>query len=319
MPEIPKDISGRFRHIDQEGINFLEASLKKNYFTQEDACAWFHTAYLSSDKGQTDLHDHLHQRLENFRKNVIPWLNSVQSLNGSRILEIGCGTGSSTVALAEQGADVTGVDILETSIRVAKDRCKAYNVNANFLCANATELHRIFAGSHFDFIIFFATLEHMTHAERMIAMRNTWNMLSPGSFWCAIDTPNRLWYFDDHTSLLPFYQWLPDELAFLYSQFSPRKGFCDLYREINEDSKLDYLRCGRGVSYHEFELTMKRADELDVVSSLPIYQKSRNQLGKILLTPKNERRFEAFLMQVGPKIHRGFYQRSLDLIIRKDE
>jgi 2-polyprenyl-3-methyl-5-hydroxy-6-metoxy-1,4-benzoquinol methylase len=315
-PKIHKHISERFRSIDPKGVNLIETSLKKNYFTQNDA--WFNGAYLSSDQAQNDLQDHLHRRLDNFRKTVIPWLNDAKPLRGSKILEIGCGTGSSTVALAEQGADVTAVDILESSILVAKDRCAVYNLNANFLCANAIDLHQIFADEHFDFIIFFATLEHMTHAERMIAMQNTWNMLSPGSLWCVIDTPNRLWYFDDHTSLLPFYQWLPDELAFLYSQFSPRASFCDLYREMHDDAKLEFLRRGRGVSFHEFELTMKRAEELDVVSSLSLYLKSQNFLGKTLLTPKNEKRFEAFLMQFGPKIHRGFYQRSLDLIIRKD-
>jgi 2-polyprenyl-3-methyl-5-hydroxy-6-metoxy-1,4-benzoquinol methylase len=315
-PKIPRKISERFRDIDQKGMTLIETSLKHNYFTQNDA--WFSPAYVSFEKAQNDLQDHLYRRLDNFRKTVIPWLNDVKPLCGSRILEIGCGTGSSTVALAEQGADVTGIDILESSIRVAKDRCKVYDLNVNFLCANATELYKIFAGQHYDLIIFFATLEHMTHDERMIAMKNTWEMLSQGSLWCVIDTPNRLWYFDDHTSLLPFYQWLPDDLAFLYSQFSPRESFCDLYREMNDDSTFEFLRRGRGVSFHEFELTMKRAEALDVVSSLSIYLRSQNLLRKILLTSNQERRFESFLTQVGPKIHRGFYQRSLDLIIRKD-
>jgi S-adenosylmethionine-dependent methyltransferase len=315
-PRIPKGISERFRDIDEKRVSFIEMSLKQNYFTQKDA--WFSPSYRSLEKAQNDLQDHLHRRLDNFRKFVIPWLDNVKPLDEARILEIGCGTGSSTVALAEQGAHVTSVDILETSIAVAKDRCQAYDLNANFLCVNATEVQRIFRDQSFDFIIFFATLEHMTHNERIIAMRKTWEMLSPGSLWCVIDTPNRLWYFDDHTSLLPFYQWLQDDLAFSYSRFSPRESFRDLYRDITDVAKLDFLRRGRGVSFHEFELTMKRAENLDVVSSLAIYLRSQRPLRDTLLTPKQEKRFESFLVQIGPKIHRGFYQRSLDLIIRKD-
>ena len=315
-PKIPKGVAKRFKHIDQKGVSIIDASLKQNYFAPDDP--WFYPAYLSSDKGIQDLRDHLHGRLDHFRETVIPWLSSVRLLLGSRILEIGCGTGSSTVALAEQGAHVTAVDILESSIRVAKDRCKVYDLDVSFFRANAADLHSIFAGHHFDFIIFFATLEHMTHDERMIAMKKTWDMLPAGSLWCVIDTPNCLWYFDDHTSLLPFYQWLPDELAFLYSRFSPRESFCNLYRQINNDSKLDFLRRGRGLSFHEFELTMKRAEELDVLSSLSLYLRNQNLLRKFVLTPNRERRFESFLIQFGPKIHRGFYQRSLDLIIRKD-
>jgi hypothetical protein len=72
---------------------------------------------------------------------------------------------------------------------------------------------------------------------------------------------------------LPFRS-IEKKLAFLYSQFSPRAIFCDLYREIHDDSKLEFLQRGRGVSFHEFELTMKRAEELDVVSSLSLYLKS---------------------------------------------
>jgi 2-polyprenyl-3-methyl-5-hydroxy-6-metoxy-1,4-benzoquinol methylase len=297
-------------------MHLIETSLKQNYFTQADA--WFGPQYLSSENGQIDLQDHLYRSLNNFRKTLIPWLSAATHLRGSKILEIGCGTGSSTVALAEQGADVTGVDILESSIRVAQDRCSVHGLRAEFCCANATGLHTIFTGRQFDLIIFVAALEHMPHEERMIAMRKTWEMLSPGSLWCVVDTPNRLWYFDDHTSLLPFYHWLPDDLAFKYSRYSPREGFCDLYRELNEEARLDFFRRGRGLSFHEFELTMKPAKDLNVVSSLSGYLRNQNLLRHIVLTPRQERHFESFLKQVGPRIHPGFYRRSLNLIIRKE-
>lgn len=317
-PKIPKSISEQFRHINQKNMNLIEASLKQNYFIHENASYKDNEAYLSSDEGQKDLRDHLYGRLDVFRNTIIPWLSNAKPLSGSRILEIGCGTGSSAVALAEQGADVTAVDIIEKDLIVAKVRSRIYDLNVNFICANATEVNEIFVNQHFDFIIFFASLEHMTHNERMIAMKNTWDMLSPGGLWCVIETPNRLWYYDSHTSLLPFYHWLPDDLAFLYSQFSPRKTFCNSYRELDDDSKLAFLRKGRGVSYHEFELTMKRAEKLDVVSSLQIFLRSQNFLYKVLWALTNKRRFELLIRQVGPNIHKGFYHQDLDLIIRKD-
>jgi S-adenosylmethionine-dependent methyltransferase len=299
-------------------MRLIEESLTRNYFTASNSWYSGPTAYLASDEGQRDLQDHLHVRLDIFRSTVIPWLSDAKLLRGSRILEIGCGTGSSTVALAEQGADVTAVDILESSLAVAKDRCRVYGLRADFVCANATEVHAVFANRNFDFIIFFAVLEHMTHEERMISMNNTWNMLSPGSLWCVVDTPNRLWYFDDHTSLLPFYLWLPDEVAFFYSKFSPRNSFNNLYREMDDESKMDFLRRGRGVSFHEFELAMKQAASLDVASSLPIYLRKKTLMRKMLWMLTSGSRFESFLVQSGPKIHKGFYQPYLELIIRKD-
>lgn len=316
-PTIPENIASRFRHIDKNSLKQIETSLKAHYFIDQDA--WYSdTNYLSSKEGQEDLQDHLEGRLNNFRSSVIPWLNSVKPLANARILEIGCGTGVSTVALAEQGARVTAVDVVEESLKVAKERCKIYDLQANFLCANATELHQLLAGQSFDFIIFFACLEHLTNQERITAMKTTWEMLSPGSLWCVIETPNRLWYFDHHTAQLPFYSWLPDDIAFLYSRASPRKTFNRLYRELDDHAMLDFLRRGRGVSYHEFELTMKPAEELKVVSSFASFVRNRNLFTKVLWWLKDKNSFESSLVKVGPKIHRGFYQQSLDLILRKD-
>ena len=309
-PRVPKSISENFRKITKQGLDMIEASLRHNYFSADQV-------YLSSDVGQNDLQDHLFRRLDNFRNTVIPWLNSTRFLKGASILEIGCGTGSSTIALAEQGATVTVIDILETSLAVARERCQVYGLKADFFNLNATEVHKVFSGQHFDFIIFFAALEHMTHDERMNAMNHTWNMLSKGDLWCVIETPNRLWFYDGHTSLLPFYHWLPDELAFKYSQFSSRQSFREQYREISGEAMQHFLRWGRGVSFHEFELSMDRAEKLDVVSSLPIFLRKKSILREILWRLTTESRYESFLSRIAPKVHRGFCQQSLDMIIRK--
>ncbi len=300
----------------------LEAELKRRYFTRP---IWGENvtpdAYLASEPGRKDMADHLHGRLDVFRRQVIPWLDAAAPLAGASILEIGCGTGSSTVALAEQGARVTAVDIDEPSLEVARQRCDLYGLGEAVAIqqANATQVSQRFAGRSFDFIIFFACLEHMTHSERMTAMRQTWEMLSPGALWCVIDTPNRLWYHDQHTAHLPFYFWLPDDLAFAYSRFSPRKPFDRSFRDPNPEAMLSFLRHGRGVSYHEFDLTMKRVETLQVVSSLSLFIRSQQPLWRLgrRLTRSANYRYEKFLMEVGPDIHPGFYQPSLDLIIRK--
>ena len=44
------------------------------------------------------------ERLVCDRMEVVPWLDATRSLRGVDILEIGCGTGVSTLALCEQGA-----------------------------------------------------------------------------------------------------------------------------------------------------------------------------------------------------------------------
>lgn len=109
----------------------IEESLKNNLFIKENR--WFSgDEYLASNEYQNDSQDHLHKRLHNFRNTVIPWLINAKPLFGSKILEIGCGTSSSMIALAEQVVDVTAIDIIEKDIVVAKERSKLYGLNAKF-------------------------------------------------------------------------------------------------------------------------------------------------------------------------------------------
>src|ERR1051325_2899198 len=100
-----RQLSKNFRAIDKQQIASLELSLRDNYFIR------FPEEYLSTDFGKDDLQDHLFNRLETNRNMIVPWLDEVRPLQGTSILEIGCGTGASTVALAEQGAEVSGGDV----------------------------------------------------------------------------------------------------------------------------------------------------------------------------------------------------------------
>ena len=309
---IPRHIQANFRAIDKPKVDLVEESLRDNYFAR------FPAEYLSTDWGKKDLKDHLFRRLDTDRKTIIPWLDKTRPLRGASILEVGCGTGSSTVALAEQGAEVTAIDIDEGSLVVAGERCRAYGLDVSFAHANATEVNELFAGRHFDFIIFYAALEHMTVAERLSAMRATWKMLADGDLWCVIETPNRLWYHDEHTSFLPFHMWLPDELAFEYSRFSPRDNYRELYRKYDDESKLHFLRRGRGVSFHEFELTMKPAAELKIRSSLNVTNLQRRLRRLMKWRFSNEHRYSSLLRKIAPELHKGFLQSFLYLIIEKD-
>lgn len=73
---------------------------------------------------------------------------------GSRVLDIGCGTGSTTLAAARQvGAPghCTGIDISEPMLSAARLRAQKEGVAAEFICADAAE--HTFAPAVFDRII----------------------------------------------------------------------------------------------------------------------------------------------------------------------
>ena len=294
--------------IDAGGLAAIQRSLKENYHT-----GWRDASRTPGHAHESDVQEHLTGRLESDRRTIVPWIDAARPLRGTRLLEIGCGTGSSTLALAEQGAVVTAVDIDDGALAVARDRFAAYGVEADLRFLNADELKSTFAAGTFDVIVFFACLEHMTVPERLTSLRDTWAMLSAGGLLVVVETPNRLWYFDDHTSRLPFFHWLPDGLALQYARFSSREEFRDLYRGDNPESELHFLRRGRGVSFHEFDLAIGPSRGLKVVSSLSTFQGLRYSLRQ---TPR-ERRYKRLLEGISPDLHEGFCDSTLYLIIQK--
>ena len=305
---VPSRISKNFIQIDRDGLRSIEKSIRENYHT-----GWRSESNYSKEKYQNDLNAHLYGRLESDRRMIVPWLDNATTLQNKRILEIGCGTGSSTIALAEQGAKITGIDVDEGALLVAKERSKIYGVDAEFRVLNVQDISSNFYTTKFDLIIFFACLEHMTIAERLSSLRDAWEMLPADGLLVVVETPNRLWYFDDHTSMLPFFYWLPNELAFAYSKFSSRENFRELYNEYNATSKEHFLRRGTGMSFHEFDIAIGQVNNLKIISSLSTFEGIRYKLKKSRL----DRQYKSILMSIYPNIHEGFFDDTLYLIIEK--
>ena len=304
---IPNSLKINQVDFTSEQLNELELSINKNCNRPEPGDKELDAAL------KNEMNVHLISRLEDDRMHIIPWLSAVKPIKHSKILEIGCGTGTSTLALAEQGAIVTAIDIDNGALTVAKDRLRIARQNADFHFASATEVKGLFKHLDFDFIIFFASIEHMTIEERIMSLRDVWSMLKPSSYLVIIESPNRLWYNDLHTSLLPFFHWLPDELAFMYSKYSSRIIFKDSYRDLDEKNMLHFLRMGRGISFHEFEIAITSISDLNIVSSLDEYEKldfikySRKQL-----------KYISFLRSLKKGVQKGFCYPYLNIIIKKD-
>jgi len=305
---VPSRISKNFKQIDKDGLHSIEKSIRENYYT-----GWRSENKYSKEKYKDDLAAHLYIRLESDRRKIVPWLDNATTLLNKRILEIGCGTGSSTIALAEQGAKVTGIDVDEGALLVAKERSKVYGVDAEYRVLNAQDISSTFHTTKFDLIIFFACLEHMTIPERLYSLRDAWEMLPTGGLLVVVETPNRLWYFDAHTSMLNFFHWLPNELAFAYSKFSSRENFRELYNDYNASFKEHFLRRGRGMSFHEFDIAIGQARNLKVISSLSTFEGIRYKLKKSRI----DRQYKSILMSIHPNIHEGFFDDVLYLVIEK--
>ena len=257
-------------------------------------------------------------RLEDNRKFLVPWLMSARrSLAGLCILELGCGTGASTVALAEQGALVTAVDI-DGAVRVAAERCAAYRVTARFTQANAVSLGKVAPDPHFDIVACIAVLEHMTNDERIDTLRAAWSKLKHDGLLLIAQTPNRLWPFDHHTSLLPFFHWLPDELAVLYSASSPRESYSSQFDRVASPDMTLFARRGRGVSFHELDIALGSSWRSSVLSSLAQWHRRRSSPACSRWRMSKTAAISTLLGTVGPEeVHAGFYEPVVNVVLDK--
>lgn len=307
----PAHIRDRWLDLDAAGTESIRTSLATHYHV-----GWRGRDSYTDAAYAADVNAHLHGRLRTDREVVVPWLDRCRPLRGLRILEIGCGTGCSTVALVEQGAMVHGIDLDEGALRVARHRLAAYGLEAPVEMLNATQIGERFAPAEFDMIMFYASLEHMTVSERLESLQSAWQLLGVGGLLGVVDTPNRLWYEDTHTSQLPFFDWLPNDLAFRYSRFSNRNNFGEMYRELTADAESHFLRRGRGVSFHELDLAIEPVSGLRVAGDLASFLESPPWLRR--LSPGTPARaYKDVLMAACPNVHSAFFEPYLNFVLQK--
>ncbi len=68
-----------------------------------------------------------------------------------RAIDLGCGTGSNAVFLAQHGFDVTGVDFATSAIDKAKQRANTAKVEVEFIVDDLTNLQKI--SGTFEFLV----------------------------------------------------------------------------------------------------------------------------------------------------------------------
>jgi 2-polyprenyl-3-methyl-5-hydroxy-6-metoxy-1,4-benzoquinol methylase len=101
----------------------------------------------------------------------------VGNVSGRRLLDLGCGEGAYSRALARRGAQVTGVDGSGTLIAAARDRAAAAGLDIDYRQANASALDSLPSES-FDLIV--ASMVLMNVEDYVGAVREAYRVLAPG-------------------------------------------------------------------------------------------------------------------------------------------
>jgi 2-polyprenyl-3-methyl-5-hydroxy-6-metoxy-1,4-benzoquinol methylase len=273
-----------------------------------------------SREQQTYLRDHVRGRYDICRKWLIPWLQNLVDLRRTDIVEIGCGTGSTSAALALEAHSVDAYDIVANAADAASRRAEIMGLsNARFHHYSPESLPAKVAAAHpensVQMVVCFAVLEHAKHQERLDLLRLMWGMLAPGGLLVIGGTPNRLSYWDFHTSWLHFFDSLPHEIAIEYLQRSPRKGLVETMLRTQKQSRdaaeEALVRAGRGVSYHEFELAIGDINPLVVGDGFD--PEPLSYFGVDLET----RVLYSYAKLKGLNVHPAFLRSTIEVILQK--
>lgn len=117
----------------------------------------------------------------------LAWIDSLASLDGKQVLDVGCGGGILAEAMATRGATVTGIDLADKSLGVARLHQLESGVDAHYEQV-ATET---FAEQHpgrFDVVTCMEMLEHVPDPAAIV--KACADLAKPGG-WLFFSTINR--------------------------------------------------------------------------------------------------------------------------------
>jgi 2-polyprenyl-6-hydroxyphenyl methylase/3-demethylubiquinone-9 3-methyltransferase len=98
-------------------------------------------------------------------------------VEGKNILDIGCGGGILSEALAQKGAIVTGIDMAEMSLKVAKMHLHESELKIDYQMSTAEEFATIHS-NEFDIVTCLEMLEHVPDPGSVVAAAS--KLLKPG-------------------------------------------------------------------------------------------------------------------------------------------
>jgi len=107
----------------------------------------------------------------------LDWIRQFADLDGCKVLDIGCGGGILTEAMAAAGATATGLDMAEKPLAVARLHQIESGLEVNYQQGTAEELASKEAGQY-DVVTCLEMLEHIPDPSQVIA--SAYQLVRPG-------------------------------------------------------------------------------------------------------------------------------------------
>lgn len=99
-----------------------------------------------------------------------------QPLQGLTILDVGCGGGILAESLARLGAKVSGIDVVERNIAIARQHSESAGMEISYQLGSVESLAQ--SGAQFDVVLNMEVVEHVTGLEGF--MSSSCGLLRPG-------------------------------------------------------------------------------------------------------------------------------------------
>jgi 2-polyprenyl-6-hydroxyphenyl methylase / 3-demethylubiquinone-9 3-methyltransferase len=117
----------------------------------------------------------------------LKWIDTLATLSGKKVLDVGCGGGILAEAMAGAGATVSGIDLSDKALKVAKLHLYESGRSVDYQLVSAEDYADQHAGE-FDIVTCMEMLEHVPDPASVVAACS--RLVKPGG-WVFFSTLNR--------------------------------------------------------------------------------------------------------------------------------
>jgi len=106
-------------------------------------------------------------------------LEFIEHHPAGRAIDLGCGTGTNVITLAQRGWQVTGIDFAPRAIQIARHKLRRAQVVANLIVGDVTNLQSL--SSTFDLALDLGCFHGVENRENYL--KELSRILTPGGHW----------------------------------------------------------------------------------------------------------------------------------------
>jgi SAM-dependent methyltransferase len=122
-------------------------------------------------------------------RDLIEGSGDTPALPAGTALDVGCGTGDSSIYLAQHGWKVTGVDFVPKALDKARAKTRAAGVQVKFVQADVTHLSQAAVDEKFELMVDNGCLHGMSDDDRDLYVKEITAAAAPGARLAIVAAP----------------------------------------------------------------------------------------------------------------------------------